>query len=173
MRVRRTGLFTISAAALLLSGIPVSVSPLFAQTTPGGKDLDPIGPMATCTVGVQNPHFSSGANGVIAKPYWSCPSGDSEFVSSWVGFLYKCSSKPDRSKAEKTWQSTNGCVAVRSGNSSGSGGSFTVKPGTTVVRHIPAQGTSGASSGAWFIACVRGSYSGNVPFAASSNAVHV
>lgn len=155
--------------AVVVTGIAaVAVSP-----ATGSPQAAPSGILASCSVGVQTPHYSSGASGVIAKPYWSCPSTDSEYVSSWLGYLYRCTSKPDATKAESTWQNTNGCRAVRSGSSADSGGGFTVPAGQTVVRYIPPLGQTGATSGAWFIACVRGYYSGNVAFARASAAAYV
>lgn len=165
--VRNFALFGAAGIALVVS-LPFTLSSVQAVSPEQ---------LATCSFTVGNPHQSSNTqNTIIAKPYWQCPTGDSEHVTSWLGYLYECSTQPDKTKGESTWKTSNGCRAVRSASSSDSGsgyGEFTVPSGGSVRRNIPKEGVLGvvATGNKWYIACTRGYYSGSNAFAAVSNPV--
>jgi hypothetical protein len=163
----RLGIIAAVCALASTSGTisAVSAGSPLAEMSPDGKPVL----RASCSVGVQNPHYSAGARGVIAKPFWRCPATDIATIKEWLGNLYRCASQPDRTKPESTWTRENGCRVVRSA----SGGQFTVPTSSEVIRYIPAEGTTGATRGAYFIACVRGYWLGDSPFANVSNGVWV
>jgi hypothetical protein len=100
----------------------------------------------SCGVVVQNPHYSSGAGGVIAKFNFSCDPGVSTIGYSL--FLFLCSSSP-QGQPESSW-GAYGC-AIKSETS----GSVTSPP-LSFTRYIPA--TGGDHGTGYWIACTVYSY---------------
>jgi hypothetical protein len=49
-----------------------SVLPLAGTTLPDGQPVMPDANTYGCSANMQNPHYSSGAGGVIAKSRWKC-----------------------------------------------------------------------------------------------------
>lgn len=173
MKLRRSTAFLALCLAVSAT-IPATAS------TPSNDPVFPLdlesmsAPLADpdankCFVTVENPHYSSGAGGVIAKVRWTCGSLASRTVTSFIGNLYRCPRKP-AGTVEKTWTSTYGCSTVRSANGPVP---FSVARSGAATRYIPRNGQTGASRGAYFVACVRGYYSSGTSFAKASNIVYV
>lgn len=127
-----------------------------------------------CSATANNPHNSGGANGIIFKIRFGCTVGGGATFNSWIGTLYKCTSKPDATKAEATWTSSSGCRAWRQNSSTDDQGAVSVASGSSKTRYVPKVGQSGgAPDGSWWIACVRGYYSTGTAFADASQAVQL
>lgn len=171
-----TGLHGAAVAALVCSvavTAPTSAVATVGPTTSSNGTVGSAGVQrepGSCYGRVDNPHYSSGAGGVIAKVRLACDVGYSTTFQSWIGNIYRCQRSPDIRAAEATWTRDSGCISVATNSSTNDGGSVGVGSGVTVTRYIPKQGQRGATrvSGAYYIACVRGYKSGNVPFAAKS-----
>jgi hypothetical protein len=131
----------IGIPAVLLSGV---VAPVFADAPPAQAAVN-------CTASIDNPHYSTGAGGVIAKGNWKCalvPS-DIEFTGGFIGFnLWLCTDKsPTRTESYLTGDShcsIKGTYAT----------AFEITvAGQTYVRYVPPSGQSGAHGTGWWVAC--------------------
>lgn len=157
-----------------LAFLPGGAAGAQVGTGPSAIPLEQGG--GSCYVTVEAPHLSSGnpSLGLLSKIRFGCPVGaGSRTWKSWIGNMYRCTSKPDQSAGEPTWTRNNGCLSIATNSSTDDGGSITVLPGAKdATRYIPKQGSQGPQkvSGYWYIACVRGYYpdkstfrSGSVP----------
>jgi len=101
-----------------------------------------------CSASVQNPHYSSGAGGNIAKATWSCSRVPTTInISYGVGgfWLWRCPNEPPKSE---TYLGEN-CTIV---GYTGENVSVT-KANTTYTRYAPPSGTPGARGAGWYMAC--------------------
>jgi len=103
-----------------------------------------------CTARVQDPHFSSGAGGIIVKADWRCGRVPTTIALSDVArttglMLFLCPSKPPK---DEVWVPTN-CV--------GKGENHVDVPISVAnawrTRYAPPQGSPGAHGNGWWIAC--------------------
>ena len=160
-----------TAAVLSLLAIPVLTGPAAEGVgSPPAPALSTPPDGSGCYASVQNPHYSSGNGGVIAKPYWYCDGSHAGTVNSYLGTLYRCPTQPNPYAGESAWTGTYGCSPHRSVNSVQV--PFNVGPGATVIRYIPANGQAGGTPGAWWVACVRGYWSNGQGFAGVSQAAY-
>lgn len=117
--------------------LTVFVAPLLApvaNATPPAPRREP-----SCSVSMDNPHYSSGNGGVIAKARFTCTTGASQaYYSVGVGEWGPCDRAlpSDRS----AWNTgTYGCDnAIEVGYTA-----FTVGSGKTETRYVPKTGTRG------------------------------
>jgi hypothetical protein len=101
-----------------------------------------------CTASVQNPHYSSGAGGNIAKATWACSRVPTTInISYGVGgfWLWRCPNQPPKSES---YLGQN-CTIV---GYTGQNVSVT-KANTSYTRYAPPSGTPGARGAGWYMAC--------------------
>ena len=130
-----------TAETTTLSGVPVT------------PDTDPNG----CSITMQNPHYSSGAGGVIEKADWTCGDVPTTIYINYPNYVYGynlmlwlCGTKTPQ--ASVTWLLDN---CSPEGNWQGS---FTItKSGSAgdTTRYAPPQGQSGAHGSGWWIGSVE------------------
>jgi hypothetical protein len=92
---------------------------------------------------MDNPHYSSGAGGVIAK-FRFC-----DFDGAWADFslyLFVCPQRPSQNEAE--WQSKYGCVLKASAFYE-----FYASIQQQYTRYVPPLGQPGQHGTGWWIAC--------------------
>lgn len=105
-----------------------------------------------CSTNTQNPHFSSGANGVIGKATYVCSvPGVSNLVMQL--YLYRCNRQKGADETKSNYISSPACTEV--------GRNLTeVAPpvaGTTYTRYVPPASQPGARGSGWWI--VRNTWS--------------
>lgn len=130
-----------SAAVVLAMGTGVAA---FSAATPGLAATN-------CSVNMQTPHFSTGANGVISKATWKCtqfPSTIYLSLLSAAGFnLWLCTDKsPTRTE---TYLLNDGKCSILGTN----GENFTINGTSGVTRTTPPGSGTGAHGNGWWVAC--------------------
>lgn len=125
----RFSMIFVLAAVLVLPFTPVMSSTVFAS---GG-----------CNTAVDNPHFSVGANGVIAKTRVNCYGGTGRY--DYVLKLFVCVNKPPANFNPKI--NNTGCTRKSLTN-----GTIYFTPTTSETRYIPESGQPGARGTGWWIA---------------------
>jgi hypothetical protein len=100
-----------------------------------------------CSNTIENPHYSSGALGIIAKGHWSCTSAPTViYLSGERGFfLWLCPSNPPK---DELWISSHCTQKGRNGTD------FTISQANTdYVRYVPPSSLPGAHGTGYWIAC--------------------
>jgi hypothetical protein len=100
-----------------------------------------------CSNTIDNPHYSSGALGVIAKGHWSCTVAPATiYLSGERGFfLWLCPTQPPK---DETWITSHCNQKGRNGTD------FTISQANTdYVRYVPPSGQPGGTGTGWWIAC--------------------
>lgn len=130
----------IAAATLCFAGsaflIVLNAAPALAADVNG------------CTANVQNPHYSSGAGGNIAKATWVCSKVPTTInIGYGVGgfWLWRCPNEPPKSE----YYLGQNCTIV---GFDGSSISIT-RANTQYTRYAPPSGTPGARGRGWYMAC--------------------
>jgi hypothetical protein len=103
-----------------------------------------------CTANINNPHFSTGANGVIVKGQWSCIDVPTTINLSAVGhgfLLWNCPTEPE--KSESYLLNNPNCVTKGSNHDDIS----LTGSGSKSTRTAPPAPQSGAHGSGWWIAC--------------------
>jgi hypothetical protein len=139
-RTGLTALIALAAVAVCATVLGSAGASVRSPIGDGGGGGDANG----CLLDIENPHFSSGAGGVIAKLRISC--ADVPTNVSFGGRLWHCGSAPQR---DETWLENNCALQAQVG----SGVSITA-PTDLITRYIPDLSYPGApyQPGYW-IAC--------------------
>lgn len=131
--------FLLIAGSLVASVI--NASPALARSSVNG-----------CNVTIDNPHFSSGAGGIIAKGRFSCTDVPSTIhINGNRGtsfLLWLCPNKPPKSESY-LYNPANGCTPKGSNTDNVSATSS----GTTYTRYVPPSSQGGAHGNGWWISC--------------------
>lgn len=131
-----------------------------AATTGARAESPQPQPLApTCTVTADNPHYSSGASGVIHKARFTCSGTATQFYDGVQLNLWRCTSKPT------AWPGNNSTCVARASSLPGSivdgGGSVSVGAGETVTVYNPPVGNPGvADAGGYWVGTVKYSFPG-------------
>jgi hypothetical protein len=136
MRIMRTAFLTLLLA----------ISLVLASGKPGGSVANATTGSGSCTTSVENPHYSSGAGGVIAKSRVTCTASVNYYDGDFL--LFVCRSNP--TGPENTWASQYGCVQKAVA------GAYLSPPyaGTVYSFYVPALGSPGAHGTGYWVACM-------------------
>jgi hypothetical protein len=131
--VKIKSLLRIVLAVMLLAGAAIVVAPTATA------DVN------ACNGYMEDPHFSSGANGVIAKGRWRCDSDGVDEIG-WGLTLYKCPNS--NITKNKNWLKDN-CVTKATHQ-----GPVITSPrkGVTHTRYVPDLSQQGAQGTGYWIA---------------------
>jgi len=110
--------------------------------------VSPLAASGSCDVYVEDPHFSSGANGVISKSRITCGPGVSTF--SYDFLLWVCPNPPTGS--ESTW-SSEGCR-----NTADTSNTFGPNGNETYTKYVPNSGQAGSRGTGYWKSCVMYNY---------------
>lgn len=164
-------LTTLASAAIALASVSLVASPAFGQSSTSETSILPVGGTFTmsgvpvtpaadangCGVTMQNPHYSTGAAGIIEKANWTCQDVPTtvyinypNYVAGYDLILWFCGGTFPQAS-----------VPYLISNCSPEGdwyGHFTITSsgnGGEVTRYSPPQGQPGAHGSGFWIASVR------------------
>jgi hypothetical protein len=130
--VKTKNLLRIVLAVMLLAGTAVAIAPTATA------DVN------TCNGYMDDPHFSSGSNGVIAKGRWQCDSDGVDQITLGLT-LYKCPNS--NITKNKNWLKDN-CV----NKSHNSDIIYSPRNGDMYTRYVPPLSQAGATGTGYWIA---------------------
>lgn len=140
--IQAAGRFATQSNTVLRLAI---VAILLAMTVLVGQMSGGTASAASCTTQVQNPHYSVGAGGIIAKSSFTCTSGVTSYGYSLA--LYVCTSNPTG-----TDPASNAACTIKATNTN----SFAnPEPGKANILYVPPGNQSGVHGSGWWIATNR------------------